>query len=370
MRIRRIIGWTAIAVPAIGLAAFGIAYARSTNSCDKPHVTPSHPVRAATYCEYGSVKVLRMVDIEKPAPSDSQVLVKVEAASVNPLDWHFMEGKPYIVRAAGGGLRKPSEIRLGTDYAGVVEAVGKSVTGFKAGDEVFGARTGAFGEYVVVTYTRGIAMKPPKLSFAQAAAIPVAGLTALQAVRDIAKVHAGQRVLINGASGGVGTFMVQIAKAYGAIVTGVCSGKNVELVKSLGADVVIDYTKDDYTKTTAPYDIIIDNVGNRTLSENRHALTATGQYVQIGGGGPNDNKWFGPLPRLAGALIYSKFARQRFAFFVSSTSQADLNALAGFVESGKMTPVVDRTYELTQLPDAITYSEGGHAKGKVIIAVR
>ena len=223
-------------------------------------------MKAIVYCDYG-VPNLKFQEIEKPTPADDQLLIKVRAASVNPLDWHFIEGTPYVMRALGVGLRKPKDTRLGVDYAGTVEAIGKNVTQFKPGDEVFGGRTGAFAEYVCVRDSRAVALKPANITFEQAASVPIAGITALQGVRDKGKVQPGQKVLINGASGGVGTFAVQIAKSMGADVTGVCSTRNLDMVRSLGADHVIDYTKEDFTKGDQRYDVILDNVANHSLSE-------------------------------------------------------------------------------------------------------
>ena len=273
-----------------------IAYWRSTNDCDKKNAAaPSNPMKAIVRCDYGLAN-LKLQDIEKPTPDDDQVLVKVRAVSVNPYDWHFVEGTPYVMRAMGVGLRKPKDIQLGVDFAGTVEAVGKNVTQFKPGDEVFGGRDGAFAQYVCPRAMRAVALKPAGASFEEAASVNIAGITALQAVRDKGKVQPGQKVLINGASGGVGTFAVQIAKSLGADVTGVCSTRNVDLVKSLGADHVIDYTKEDFTKGAERYDVILDNVGNHSLSECRGVLTPNGKYVLIGGGGANEQGflgWFG-----------------------------------------------------------------------------
>jgi NADPH:quinone reductase-like Zn-dependent oxidoreductase len=301
-----------------------------------------------------------------PMPGPGQMLVKVRAAAVNPLDWHFMRGEPYIMRLVGVGVLRPTETRLGADMAGVVEAVGAGVTAFKPGDEVFGAVTGGFAEYVL-TNEKQVVRKPLDITFEQAAAAPVAGLTALQALRDTAKLQAGQRVLINGASGGVGTFAVQIAKSYGAIVTGVTSSRNVELVTSIGADVVIDYTKESFTDSTLAYDIIFDNVGNEALSDVRRVMTPTGVYVAVGG--PTDDKVIEPLWSLAKALVYSAFVSQEFLPFLASTNAADLKVLADLMAQRKVTPVIDRTYTLDQVPDAIRYVETGRARGKVIISI-
>src|SRR4029434_8669968 len=280
-----------------------IAYWRSTNDCGHT-AAPSNPVKAIVRCDYG-LSNLKVEDIEKTVPSDDQILVKVRAVSVNPYDWHFVEGTPYVMRAFGVGLRKPKDIRLGVDFAGTVEAVGKNVTQFKPGDEVFGGRDGAFAEYACPRADRAVAIKPANITFEQAASVNIAGITALQAIRDKGKVQPGQKVLINGASGGVGTFAVQIAKSHGADVTGVCSTRNIDLVRSLGADRVLDYTQEDFTKTAERYDVIIDNVGNHSLLECKRVLTPKGIYVLIGGGGPNEQGLLGPLVKPIKAMLLS-----------------------------------------------------------------
>jgi NADPH:quinone reductase-like Zn-dependent oxidoreductase len=315
---------------------------------------------------YGPPESLRLEDIEKPAPKDNEILVKVHAASVNPLDWHFMRGQPYIMRAEAG-FGAPKVARLGVDFAGTVEAIGKNVKRFKPGDEIFGAKRGAFGEYVSVPDDRPMALKPPNLTFEQAAAVPVAAVTALQALRDQGKIQPGQKVLINGASGGVGTFAVQIAKALGAEVTGVCSTGNVAMVQSLGADHVIDYKKEDYTQGAQRYDVIVDNVGNRSLLENRHVLTPKGIFVIVGG--PNDGKFLGALWSPIKAWLLSPFVDQKFGFFLADVTQADLDVLNELMQSGKVRPVIDRSYKLSEVPAAIAYLEAGHARGKVVITV-
>src|SRR5215471_9664654 len=240
MKLKRIIKWMVGAIFLALLVAFAVAYWTSTNDCDRPTASPTAPMKALIYCEYGSPDVLKFENLEKPVPNENEVLVRVRAVSVNPLDWHYIRGTPYVMRL-GAGLRKPKDIRLGVDYAGTIEAVGKNVTQFKPGDDVFGGRTGAFAEYVAARAERAIVPKPPNLTFEQVASVAIAGITALQGLRDKGKLQAGQKVLINGASGGVGTYAVQIAKALGAEVTGVCSTRNVELVRSLGSDRVIDY---------------------------------------------------------------------------------------------------------------------------------
>jgi NADPH:quinone reductase-like Zn-dependent oxidoreductase len=326
-------------------------------------------MRAVVYCDYG-VSNLRLREIEKPAPREDQVLVKVRAASVNPLDWHFVEGTPYMGRFLFGfGARKPKETRLGVDFAGTIEAVGKNVTKYKPGDEVFGGRTGAFAEYVCVREGGGMALKPANVTFQQAASVPVAGITALQALRDKGKVQPGQKVLINGASGGVGTFAVQIAKSYGAEVTGVCSTRNVELVRAIGADHVLDYTQDDFSRSDQHYDVILDNVGTQPLSKFRRALNPRGICVIVGGGGPRDGLFVGPFPRLLEALLLSTFIGQKFESFFAQLNARDMAILSDLMRAGQIAPVIDRAYSLDQIAEAIRYVEQGHARGKVIIAV-
>src|SRR5438105_6747645 len=284
---KRLLKWLFRIVLVLLILAFlfvFVAYWRSTNDCDRKNAAaPTNPMKAAVYCEYGLAN-LKIEQIEKPTPTDDQVLVRVRAASVNPYDWHFVEGSPKIMRGMIGGLRKPKDTRLGVDFAGTVEAVGKNVTQFKPGDEVFGGKTGAFAEYVCPRANRAVALKPANLTFEEAASVNIAGITALQALRDKGKIQPGQKVLINGASGGVGTFAVQIAKSFGADVTGVCSTHNVDLVRSLGADHVIDYTKEDFTKGTERYDEILDNVPNHSLSECRRIVTSIRTYAKIGCG--------------------------------------------------------------------------------------
>jgi NADPH:quinone reductase-like Zn-dependent oxidoreductase len=325
-------------------------------------------MKAITYCDYG-IANLKLEEIEKPTPNDDQILVKVRAASVNPYDWHFIEGTPKIMRMMGVGLRKPKDTRLGVDFAGTVEAVGKNVTQFKPGDDVFGGKGGAFAEYVCRRAKGAVALKPANITFEQAASVNIAGITALQGLRDKGKVQPGQKVLINGASGGVGTFAVQIAKSFGADVTGVCSTRNLDLVRSLGADHVIDYTKEDFAKGEQRYDVILDNVPNHSLSECRRILNPNGKYVMIGGGGPNDSRWVGPFGRVIHALVLSPFISQKMGMMMADPSQKDLTTLADMMQSGKLKPVIDRTYKLDQVPEAIRYLEEGHARGKVIIAV-
>jgi NADPH:quinone reductase-like Zn-dependent oxidoreductase len=366
-RWKRILKWTVGVILVVLLVWFEIAYWTSTNDCGYT-ATPKNPMKAITYCDYG-IANLKLEEIEKPTPTDDQILVKVRAASVNPYDWHFIEGTPKIMRMMGVGLRKPKDTRLGVDFAGTVEAVGKNVTQFKPGDDVFGGKGGAFAEYVCRRAEGAVGLKPANITFEQAASVNIAGITALQGLRDKGKVQPGQKVLINGASGGVGTFAVQIAKSFGADVTGVCSTRNVDLVRSLGADHVIDYTKEDFAKGTERYDVILDNVPNHSLSECRQILNPNGKYVMIGGGGPNDNRWIGPFGRVIHTLILSPFINQKMGMMMADANQKDLTILGDMMQSGKLKPVIDRTYKLDQLPDAIRYLEEGHARGKVVITV-
>jgi NADPH:quinone reductase-like Zn-dependent oxidoreductase len=321
-------------------------------------------MKAVIYHEFGSPDVLALQDVPKPVPKDEQVLIKVKAASLNPYDWHFMTGMPYIMRISAGFL-KPADPRLGVDFSGTVEAVGKKVTRFKPGDEVIGAKGGAFAEYVCSS-ERGLIIKPANLSFEEGAAVPIAGLTALAAVRQQGNVQPGQKVLINGASGGVGTFAVQIAKVAGAEVTGVCSTRNVELVRSLGADKVIDYTKEDFTAGTERYDVILDNVANRSLAECRRALTPNGKYIMIGG--PNGT-WIKPMDRVLKAAFLSRFVSQKMTMMLSDPTPETWATMRELLESGKVKPVVDRRYPLSQVADAMRYLEQGHARGKVIVTM-
>jgi NADPH:quinone reductase-like Zn-dependent oxidoreductase len=366
-RWKRILKWTVGVILVVLLVWFEIAYWTSTNDCGHT-ATPKNPMKAITYCDYG-IANLKLEEIEKPTPNDDQILVKVRAASVNPYDWHFIEGTPKIMRMMGVGLRKPKDTRLGVDFAGTVEAVGKNVSQFKPGDDVFGGKGGAFAEYVCRRAEGAVALKPANITFEQAASVNIAGITALQGLRDKGKVQPGQKVLINGASGGVGTFAVQIAKSFGADVTGVCSTRNVDLVRSLGADRVIDYTKEDFAKGTERYDVILDNVPNHSLSECRQILNPNGKYVMIGGGGPNDNRWIGPFGRVIHTLILSPFINQKMGMMMADPSSKDLAMLGEMMQAGKLKAVIDRTYKLSEVPDAIRYLEEGHARGKVVITV-
>jgi len=322
-------------------------------------------MKAIVYHHYGGPEVLEQVEVETPTPADDQVLVRIHAAALNPLDWHFMRGTPYVMRLVSG-LQRPRTIRLGADYSGTVESLGCSVTGFKRGDAVFGGAAGTLAEYVAASADTGVMLKPERVTFEAAAAVNVAGRTALQALRR-AQAHPGQAVLINGASGGVGTFAVQIAKAFGADVTGVQSTRNLDLIRSLGADRVIDYTKHDFTTTTERYDIILDNIGNHSLSDVRRVLKPDGEYVLIGGGGRDDHTWVGPLGRILQMRVVSPFTGQRLGFLLARPNREDLQFLADLMETGRLTPVIERQYSLTDTGDAIRYLESGRVRGKLVV---
>jgi NADPH:quinone reductase-like Zn-dependent oxidoreductase len=325
-------------------------------------------MKAVVYQNFGSPDILRSEEIDKPAPADNEVLIKVRAASVNPLDWKLMKGGPFIVRLLLG-LGKPKIKRPGVDVAGQVEAVGKNVTQFKPGDEVFGTCLGAFAEYATSRSASdmksALVLKPDNVTFEQAASAPVAGLTALQGLRDKGRIQPGQKVLINGAAGGVGTFAVQIARSFGANVTGVCSTRNVDMVRSIGADQVIDYTRQDFTKSGERYDLIFDCVGNHSLSACRRVLNPRGILVMVGA--PSDAPLFGLLARLIGAIVLSQFVSRKMVFFIARVNQKDLTILREFMTIGKVKPVIDKRYRLSEAPEAFRYMEAGHARGKVII---
>jgi NADPH:quinone reductase-like Zn-dependent oxidoreductase len=350
-----------------GLAALAVAVSRDA-PCGSavPPASGEATMKAIVRGCYGKADVLRLEDVARPVPREDEVLVEVRAVALNPLDWHHMTGTPYVMRLESG-LGRPTSDRLGVDFAGTVAAVGRGVTRFKPGDEVLGSRFGAFAEYVVIAQDRALVPKPGNISFEQAAAVPVAAITALQGLRDKGRVKAGDTVLINGASGGVGTFAVQIAKALGAEVTGVCSTRNVELVRSLGADHVIDYTQEDFTRAGKRYDVIIDNVGNHTMRAVRDVLEPNGTYVMIGG--PKHDPWLGPVLGFLKAPLLSRMSSQEFVVLLAQMNEPDLQVLRGLIEAGKVTPVIDRTYPFDEIPAAIAYLETRRARGKVI-AVR
>jgi len=323
-------------------------------------------MKAIVQDTYGSPDVLQLREIDKPVVGEDEVLVRVQAAGVDQGVWHSVAGLPYLFRIAGIGVRAPKNPVPGLDVAGRVEAVGGNVTLFQPGDDVFGTCRGSFAEYASARADR-LGPKPAKLSFEQAAAVPTSGATALQAVRDKGKVRAGQRVLVIGAGGGVGTFAVQLAKAFGAEVAGVCSTTKMELVRSIGADRVIDYTREDFADGRNRYDVILDIAGNRSLSHLRRALAPEGRLVIVGGEG--GGKWFGGIDRQLRAQVVSLFVRQKLGTLIATARKEDLEELRGLVEAGRVTPVVDRTFPLSEVPEAIRYLRDGHARGKVVITV-
>jgi NADPH:quinone reductase-like Zn-dependent oxidoreductase len=318
-------------------------------------------MKAARVATYGSLEV---TDVEKPAPAEGEVLVRVRAASLNAVDWYGLVGRPYVGRALMG-LRKPKSGELGSDFAGVVEAVGDGVDDFAPGDEVYGCRSGAFAEYVAAS--KAVERKPAGLSFEEAAAVPIAGFTALQGLRDHGGVQPGHTVLVNGASGGVGTFAVQVAKALGAEVHAVCSTRNVEQARQLGADRVFDYTREDFTRSGSRYDVLFDNAGNRSWSAMRRVLAPNARVVLVGG--PRRKRMLGPLGHVARITLVSKVGARKAMFFVAKPNRDDLAALRDLIEAGKVTPVVERRYELAQIGDAMREMGEGHARAKIVISL-
>jgi NADPH:quinone reductase-like Zn-dependent oxidoreductase len=323
-------------------------------------------MQAVVYDEYGPPEVLQLREITDPDVGETDVLIRVRAASVNPLDWFAVTGTPLIARP-GFGMKKPRGERLGADLAGVVDSVGAGVTTLKPGDEVFGTAKGTLAELVVATEGRSIAPKPSNLSFEEAAAVPVAALTALQALRDRAHVQAGQEILINGAAGGVGSFTVQIAKAFDTSVTAVCSSRNVDMVRSLGADRVIDYTKEDFTRDVGRFHVMIDVAGSRPWSEVKRVLRPDAMVVIVGG--PKTSRAFGPLAHMLQMTAGSAFASQKTTFFISKENVSDLMAIKEMIEAGKVKPVVEKTYPLDEVAEALTYLGIGHARGKLVISI-
>jgi NADPH:quinone reductase-like Zn-dependent oxidoreductase len=319
-------------------------------------------MKAIVYTQYGPPDVLQFKEVATPTPADDEVLLKLYAASVNPLDWHFMRGEPLFIRLVIGGLRKPKVTRLGVDVAGQVEAVGRKVTQFKLGDEVFGACRGAFAEYVCASEDK-LALKPANISFEDAAAVPVAAISALQGLRDKGRIQRGHKVLVDGASGGVGTFAVQMAKSLGAEVTAVCSTRNVDRARSIGADHVIDYTQEDFTQSGQRYDLIMAANAYHSIFDYRRALSQGGIYVMVGGGGAQilQVMLLGPLLSLIGS--------KKMCSFTAKINKEDLVLLKDFLEAGKIVPVIDRRYPLSDVAEALRYLEEGHAQGKVVITV-
>ncbi len=319
-------------------------------------------MKAIVYRKYGGPDVLNCETVDKPVAQDNEVLIKIRAASLNPLDWRLMRGRPYFIRI-GMGLRKPKETRAGRDVAGEVEAVGRKITLFKPGDKVFGVCVGALAEYACGSESK-LAIKPTGLSFDEAASIPIAGLTALQGLRDMGRIQPGQKVLINGAAGGVGTYAVQIAKSFGAHVTGVCSNGNAAMVRAIGADRIVDYAEEDFTRGKERYDLILDNVGNHSLSECRHVLNPQGKLVMVGA---KDITVL--LLRALQARILSWFVSQKLGFLVARLTNQDLTKIGELVKAGKVKPVIDRRYALSDVRQAIAYLEEGHARGKIVVTM-
>jgi NADPH:quinone reductase-like Zn-dependent oxidoreductase len=366
MKIKRFLKWSALAILLILFGWFQFAYWTSTNDCGRSIPSGSERMKAIRYCEYGSPDVLKVAEVEKPVPNENELLVRVRAASLNFIDAGLVRG-PWVLRLLSG-LRKPKFTGFGLDFAGVVEAVGKNVTEFKPGDEVFGGKLGSVAEYICVRQER-VALKPANVTFDQVGAVKHAGLTALQGLRT-GKIHAGQKVLINGASGGVGTFALQIAKAFNTEVTAVVSTRNVEIARKLGADHVIDYTKEDFSKGEERYDLLFDNVQNHSMAERRRVLTSDGICVLAGIGSA------GPIrPQLAriarglGAALWSRFTDHKFAQYTTTMNQADLKFLSDLMAEGKVTPFVEKTYPLAETAEALRYFEQGHARGKIVIAI-
>jgi NADPH:quinone reductase-like Zn-dependent oxidoreductase len=329
-------------------------------------------MKAAVHTRYGPPDVVEIRDVEKPVPKDDEVLIRIRAASVNPYDWHFMRGIPYLLRLRAG-LRQPKDTRLGVDAAGQVEAVGRNVTQFKPGDEVFGLCHGAFAEYACASESK-LAQEQGNVTFEQAASVPTAGLTALQGLRrgglgDKGQIQPAKKVLINGAAGGVGTFAVQIAKSFGAVVTGVCSTRNVAMVRSIGADHIIDYTKEDFTKSGQRYDLILDCIANHSLSAFRQVLSPKGNYIMVGAADAGGRWVIGLIARLSKALVLSWFVSQKLVMVGAKASKEDLTILHDLMHAGKVTPVIDRHYRLSEVPEAIRYLETEHARGKVVITL-
>jgi NADPH:quinone reductase-like Zn-dependent oxidoreductase len=322
-------------------------------------------MKAAVRDRFGSPDFVEVREIDTPVAADDEVLVRVRAAALNVADWYAMMGTPYVARMQMG-LRRPKSNALGVDFAGQVEAVGKEITRFRPGDEVFGGRDGALAEYVCVGEDP-VALKPANVTLEQAAAVPVAAITALQGLRDKGRLQPGQTVLINGASGGVGTFAVQIAKALGAEVTGVCSPRHVDLVRSIGADHVVDYTREDFTRSGRRYDLLLDVAGSRSWSECRRVLHPKATLVVVGG--PKTSRLLGPLGHIAGTLLAGLRSSQKVVFFIAKLNQADMVALGELLAAGKVRPVIDRRYELSEIAEAFRYLGEGHCRGKLVIAV-
>ncbi len=366
MKKRYKLGFGLLGFLAGGFAVLLVAISRNADCpTDVPSSTSPDAMTAVVQHCYGGPEVLTITREDRPTVGEKDVLIRVVAAGVNPLDWHFMRGTPYVMRLMSG-MGKPSDQTVGVDFAGTVEAVGAGVTRFKPGDRVFGGANGAFGEYVVRPEDRAIAVIPDNISFEQAAGVGIAGVTALQALKDKGQLQSGEKVLINGASGGVGTFAVQIAKAMGAEVTGVCSGRNRELVLGLGADYVIDYKVENFTEQDKQYDLIVDNVGNHSISRVRDVLQPTGRLVIVGG---KKGDWIAPLLPTIKTMFIAPFVDQEIQTLLAVLTQEAMDELASMMAAGQVTPVIDQRFELADVRNAIAYSESGRARGKIILEI-
>ena len=363
MKLRYKIANTILAIFFLLFAAVAVSISYTSDCPASADAVSGSTMKAVVYRCYGGPEVLEYADVPMPVPQEHEVLVKVEAAGVNPLDWHYMRGSPFVMRLMTG-LGAPSDTSMGRDFAGVIEAIGEKVTRFKVGDRVFGGASGAFAEYVVRRETGSIAHIPDNVSFEEAAAVPVAAITALQALRDRGQLQPGQKVLINGASGGVGTYAVQIAKSMGAEVHGVNSTRNVEMVLGLGADRVFDYKKEDYTQSGEQYDLIIDMVGNHSLLDNSKVMKPAGRLVQVGG--PSGD-WVGPFRGAIESLVVGPFMEQEVLSIMAQLSGDDLDVLASLLSEGKMTTQIDQRFPLAATAEAVAYSETGRARGKIIV---
>jgi len=367
MKLRYKIAGGTLAVIVLAVAGLAVAVSYDAPCEAAPAIPPgAETMQAVIYrCYGGPEEVLAVETVAKPVPADDELLVRVRAAGINPLDWHYMRGSPYLMRLSSG-LGAPEDGRMGVDFAGTVEAVGSQVTEFAVGDRVFGGQNGAFAEYLTVGEDSAVAAMPDDLAFEPAGTVGIAGVTALQALRDHGRVEAGDRVLVNGASGGVGTFAVQIAKSMGAQVTGVCSTRNVGMVRALGADRVIDYTQENYLEGDERYDVVIDAVGNNSPQANARVVAAGGRIVIVGG---LKGDWIAPFVRPLQALAYSPFVEADMGAMLAVLRQADLEYLAQLMAAGKVTPEVGRSYGLPEVPEAIAQSETGHARGKLVVRI-
>ena len=367
MKIKRILKWSALAIVLLLFAWFQFAYWTSTNDCGRSIPAAAERMKTIRFCEYGSPDVLKLEEVEKPVPKDNELLARVRAAALNAIDVGIVRG-PLLGRLFFG-LRKPVFTGFARDFAGVVEAVGNNVTEFKPGDEVFGLKGGAVAEYLCARKDR-VVLKPANITFEQAGAVPLAGLTALQGLKT-GKIHAGQKVLINGASGGVGTFALQIAKAFDTEVTAIVSTRNLEIARTLGADHVIDYTKEDFTKREERYDLLFDNVMNHSMSERRRILKPRGICVLAGFGGtaPSEGQVMSRIARAFGNAFLSRFTDQKFERYTTTANQAELKFLSELMAAGKVTPFVEKTYRLRETAEALRYFNEGHTRGKLVITV-